>query len=309
MSERLEWERDGRDWPHREASQFVKAGGLRWHVQLFESHQRNAPQAAPVAVLIHGTGASTHSWRDLAPLLARHFTVLTMDLPGHGFTDMPAGGTLSPQLSLPGMADALGALIATVGMTPALVIGHSAGAAIAVRMCLDGTIAPNMVIGLNAALLPLGGLAGKLFSPVAKLMAVTPFLPKLFSWRAADPGVLQTLIDSTGSTLDPAGLALYGRLVSNPGHAAGALGMMANWDLDALADELPRLQVPLGLIVGSKDRTILPTQSSQVLAMLAPGATKPLQTLEGLGHLAHEERPDLVANVVLALYRDLPQPP
>ena len=155
MSERLEWERDGRDWPHREASQFVKAGALRWHVQLFESHQRNAPQAAPVAVLIHGTGASTHSWRDLAPLLAKHFTVLTMDLPGHGFTDMPAGSTLSPQLSLPGMADALGALIATVGMTPALVIGHSAGAAIAVRMCLDGTIAPSMVIGLNAALLPL----------------------------------------------------------------------------------------------------------------------------------------------------------
>ena len=309
MSERLEWERDGRDWPHREASQFIKAGGLRWHVQIFERHPQDQTQAAPVALLVHGTGASTHSWRDLAPLLAKHFTVLTMDLPGHGFTDMPAGGSLSTQLSLPGMANALGALVATVGMTPALVIGHSAGAAIAVRMCLDGTLSPRVVIGLNAALLPLGGLAGKLFSPVAKLMAATPFLPRLFSWRAADPAVLQTLIDSTGSTLDPAGLALYGRLVSSPGHAAGALGMMANWDLDALAEELPKLRVPLGLVVGSKDRTILPGQSSQVLALLPPAIAKPLLTLEGLGHLAHEERPELVADAVLALYRDSSQSP
>ncbi len=29
----LVWERDGRAWPHREASRFVQAGGLRWHVQ------------------------------------------------------------------------------------------------------------------------------------------------------------------------------------------------------------------------------------------------------------------------------------
>jgi magnesium chelatase accessory protein len=309
VSERLQWERDGRDWPHREASQFIEAGGLRWHVQIFEFHPRDQTQAAPVALLIHGTGASTHSWRDLAPLLAKQFTVLTMDLPGHGFTDMPAGGSLSTQLSLPGMANALGALIATVGMTPALVIGHSAGAAIAVRMCLDGTLSPKAVIGLNAALLPLGGLAGKLFSPVAKLMAATPLLPRLFSWRAGDPAVVRTMIDSTGSTLNPAGLSLYGRLVSSPGHAAGALGMMANWDLDALAEELPRLQVPLGLIVGSNDRTILPAQSSRVLALLPPAIAKPLRTLEGLGHLAHEERPELVADAVLALYRGASQPP
>jgi magnesium chelatase accessory protein len=209
-------------------------------------------------------------------------------------------------LSLPGMARAVHALLQTLGVTPALVIGHSAGAAIGVRMCLDGLIAPQLVVGVNGAFLPLGGLAGQIFSPVAKLMAAAPFVPKLFSWRATDPAVLQKLIDSTGSTLDATGLALYGKLVSNPGHAAGALGMMANWDLPRLARDLPMLTTPLCLVVGSNDRTVAPQQASRVLAMLLPPtatANSRLVTLEGLGHLAHEERPDWVADVVLAQFR------
>ncbi len=306
MSDRLIWERDGAHWPHRHASRFVQADGLRWHVQQFGG--LSIPQL-PVALLLHGTGASTHSWRGLAPLLAPHFNVLSLDLPGHAFTGMPSGGPSSAQLSLPGMARAVHALLQTLGVTPALVIGHSAGAAIGVRMCLDGLIAPQLTVGLNGAFLPLGGLAGQIFSPVAKLMASAPFVPKLFSWRATDPTVLQKLIDSTGSTLDATGLALYGKLVSNPGHAAGALGMMANWDLPQLARNLPLLKTPLCLVVGSNDRTIAPQQASRVLAMLPPSAESTrsagsmLVTLAGLGHLAHEERPEWVADVVLAQFR------
>ena len=63
--------------------------------------------------------------------------------------------------------------------------------------------------------------------------------------RAGDPGALQRLIESTGSTLDASGAALYRRLVSDPSHVAGALRMMARWDLQALQDALPRLAVPL----------------------------------------------------------------
>ena len=307
MSDRLIWERDGAHWPHRHASRFVQADGLRWHVQQFggQTAANGGPSQLPLALLLHGTGASTHSWRGLAPLLAPHFNVLALDLPGHAFTGMPAGGPGSEQMSLPGMARAVRGLLQALDATPKLVIGHSAGAAIGVRMCLDALIAPQLVVGLNGAFLPLGGLAGQLFSPVAKLMAAAPFLPKLFSWRAADPTVLQKLIDSTGSTLDAAGFALYGKLVSNPGHAAGALGMMANWDLPQLARDLPQLTTPLCLVVGTNDRTIAPQQASRVLGMLPSSTKSTLVTLDGLGHLAHEERPELVANAVLAQFRGI----
>jgi magnesium chelatase accessory protein len=257
--------------------------------------------------LLHGTGSSTHSWRGLAPLLAAHADVLAMDLPGHAFTSMPAGGANSAQLSLPGMAEALAALLQTLNFHPMLVIGHSAGAAVAVRMTLDRLIQPQAILGLNAALLPLRGLAGQLFSPVARLMAGSSLVPRFFSARAGEPAVLRRLLESTGSTLDAEGMALYGQLVSSPGHATGALGMMANWDLQTLAEQLPKLTCALDLVVGSRDHTVPPSQAERVRARLAPGQPASITRLEGLGHLAHEEQAGLVADLVLARYLSKPQ--
>ena len=302
MTPRLNWESDGIRWPHRQHSRFVQAAGLRWHVQQFES----ALSGAPTVLLLHGTGASTHSWRGLIPLLAPHFKLLSLDLPGHAFTDMPLGGSNSLQMSLPGMAKAIGELLDTLGAKPALVVGHSAGVAIAVRMALDGNASPERILSINGALQPLGGLAGQVFLPVAKLMSALPFVPSLFSWQAAQPSVLQKLMDSTGSKLDAEGMALYGQLVSNPGHAAGALGMMANWDLPQLAIDLPRLKTPLSLMVGSNDQTVPPRQAARLVALWPAASAAPqpqLTTLPGLGHLAHEERPDLVASHILKLTR------
>ena len=67
---RLDWERDGRDWPNRAASRFVRAGGLDWHVQTMGQ--------GPTVWLIHGTGAATHSWRDILPLLAQRPRLMGM---------------------------------------------------------------------------------------------------------------------------------------------------------------------------------------------------------------------------------------
>jgi magnesium chelatase accessory protein len=298
MSERLVWERDGRDWPHRERSRFIEAAGLRWHVQ----HWLQPDQPHQRVLLVHGTGSSTHSWRGLAPLLAQHAQVIAMDLPGHAFTGMPSGGAASAQLSLPGMAEAVAGLLQTLDVRPTLVIGHSAGAAVAVRMALDARVQPRAIMGLNAALLPLRGLAGQLFSPVAKLMASSSLVPRFFSARAAEPAVLARLLASTGSTLDAEGMALYGRLVSSAGHAAGALGMMANWDLQTLAHQLSRLQSPLDLVVGARDHTVPPAQAQRVLARLPAGLPSSLTQLPGLGHLAHEEQPEQVAELVIKRY-------
>jgi magnesium chelatase accessory protein len=308
MAQRLNWETDGANWPHREHSRFVRAAGLRWHIQQFDA----ASQDAPVALLIHGTGASTHSWRGLIPLLTPHLKVLSFDLPGHAFTDMPRGNASAQQMSLPGMAKAIGDLLTSLDVSPALVIGHSAGAAIAVRMALDACVAPLHIVSINGALLPLGGLAGQVFSPAAKLMAALPFVPTLFSWQASHPSVLQKLIDSTGSILGADGLALYGQLVRNPGHAAGALAMMANWDLPQLIQDLPRLKIPLSLIVGSQDRTVPARQANRLVALwpASSGTALPhLISLHQLGHLAHEERPELVATLVLERFNSVPMIP
>jgi magnesium chelatase accessory protein len=73
VSRPLDWERDGKGWPNREASRFVRAAGIRWQVQSWGR--------GPTLLLVHGTGAATHSWRDLAPLLARRFTLVAPTSP------------------------------------------------------------------------------------------------------------------------------------------------------------------------------------------------------------------------------------
>lgn len=296
MGHDLDWRRDGPAWPHAERSRFVQAGGLHWHVQVWPGQ----PGAAGGCLLLHGTGASTHSWRDLAPLLAAHTTVVAVDLPGHAFTGMPPGGAGAPQLGLPGMARALGALLQALDTPPPdLLVGHSAGAAVALRMALDGHARPRRIVGLNAAVLPLGGLAGQWFSPAAKLMAAVPLVPQLFAWRARDPAVLARLLQGTGSRLDATGQALYQRLVSSPAHAWGALAMMANWDLPRLAADLPQLAVRLDLVVGERDHTVPPAHAPRILAAVPPGARGRLSRLPALGHLAHEEDPAGVASLIL----------
>ena len=280
----LSWPRDGHDWPNRDASRFVSASGLRWHVQVAGS--------GPVLLLLHGTGAATHSWRDLAPLLARHFTVVAPDLPGHGFTQAPHGD----QLSLPAMARALAGLVRTLDLPPELVVGHSAGAAIGLRMVLDGSIAPAALIALNGALLPFRGVASQLFPSLARLLVLNPLVPRLFAWRAGSATAVESLLGGTGSQLDARGLALYQRLFSNRVHVATTLAMMANWDLDTLGRAFGKLDLPVVLVVGARDKAVPPGDAAEVAARL-PRAR--IETLPHAGHLAHEERPEDVSALIL----------
>ncbi len=306
-SDRLDWQRDGGDWPLREHSRFVTSGGLHWHVQDLACRvDASATSVLPVSpgsaasgsvpstvLLLHGTGSASHSWRGLAPLLAHRMRVIAPDLPGHGFTSAAPPGEASPA----GMARAVGRLLGTLGIEPTWVIGHSAGAAIALRMALDGVLDPARTSGgiasVNGALLPLHGPGWTWFSPAAKLLAAAPGIPQVVAWRAQSSALVDRLLDATGSQADETGRRLYARLVGSPAHVAGALQMMAQWDLPALRRDLPRLRAdwPLHLVVGERDATVPARQAFQ-LQTIRPSAR--VSVLPGLGHLAHEEAPAAV---------------
>ncbi|MFM9828165.1 MAG: alpha/beta fold hydrolase BchO [Sphingomonas sp.] len=288
LSDSPQWEREGRDWPNRALSHFVEVDRLRWHVQIAGP----ASDDVPVVLLLHGTGAATHSWRTLLPLVSKHCRVIAPDLPGHGFTrGRPAGG-----MSMAAMAAAVAALLAELGEKPGIIVGHSAGAAVAARMVLDGSVSPQRLIGLNAALLPFPGLAAKVFPTLAKMLFVNPFMPHVFAAIARQSGEPKRFLErSTGSAVDAQGADYYGRLFATAGHCAGAISMMAEWDLEALARDLPRLPVPLELLHGAGDAAI-PVSAAHGAAALVPGST--VLVLPGLGHLAHEEAPGDVAAIV-----------
>jgi magnesium chelatase accessory protein len=283
-AQRPEWSVEGRDWPNREFSRFVSAGGMSWHVQEMGE--------GPRLLLLHGTGAATHSFRDLAPNLARHFHLLAPDLPGHGFTDMPP----SSGLSLPGMARLVGSLLAKTEFAPDIAVGHSAGAAILVEMALSGAIRPKVIIGINGALLPIRG--ATLFSPLAKLLFLNPLAPKVFAWRALSHDATRRLLEGTGSTIGPRGTELYQRLFRKPGHVAGTLGMMANWDLEGLQRRIAGLSVPLVLVSAANDKAVSPRDAATIEARVPVARAMPLG--DG-GHMVHEEQPARLAELVVAV--------
>ena len=296
MGDRLQWEVDGRDWPNRSASRFVKAAGLQWHVQQFGP----TPGDAPVIVLLHGTGSSSHSWRDVAPRLAEHYSVVVMDLPGHAFTTMPPNA----EQSLAGMARNVAALLHALKISPTVIAGHSAGAAVAARMILDRSISPAALVSLNGAFIAVGGLAGQFFSPVARLLAAGSMASRFFAWQATDPAIVQKLVRTTGSLLDDVGMDLYARLVRSPGHVSAALAMMAHWDLEPLERELPRLSLPVWMVAAENDTTVPAIQAAQIARRL-PRSQQVLWPM--LGHLAHEESPAQCVALLTGVMREVLQ--
>jgi len=214
----MDWTADLPNWPLSEHSKQVQSAPHRWHVQDI------GPENAPILLLLHGAGGSTHSFRDLIPLLIADFRIIAVDLPGQGF--------------------------------------------------------------INAALDQFQGLAGLIFPVIAKLLALTPFTAQVFSKASANPARIQSLISSTGSNIGAEGLSLYQRLVADRDHVDGTLLMMAQWQLDSLQKQLPKLTAPVTLIACENDKAVPAGTSTQAAALMPKGSA---HVLEGLGHLAHEE--------------------
>ena len=282
----MDWARDLQSWPNASLSRLVAQRPHRWHVQ--------EAGTGPTLLLIHGTGGATHSWRDVLPDLARDHRVIALDLPGQGLTQMGS----RQRCGLDAMTEDIASLCNAQGWTPDAIIGHSAGAAIALRLSerlrsSEGQ-AP-VVIGLNAALGHFKGVASWLFPVLAKMLALNPLTAGLFVRSVSGPGRIQGLIRSTGSDLGPEGMALYERLIRDKGHVDATLAMMSQWRLDQLLSDLPDITTRTVLIAGTGDKAV-PAEVSERAAARMPNAR--YIPLKGLGHLAHEEKPALVCELI-----------
>ncbi|MGY6536271.1 MAG: alpha/beta fold hydrolase BchO [Pararhodobacter sp.] len=271
-----------RDWPLRAASRRILCKPHDWHVQITGE--------GPDVLLLHGAGASAHSWAGLRPHLPG-YRLIAPDLPGQGFTR--AGRR---RFGLDAMADDLVALCQDQNWRPGAIVGHSAGAAIALRLAEIMPLRPACVIGINAALGPFDGFAGWLFPKLARAMTLSPFMAHLVTRYARQPMRVERVIAATGSTLPAADLIRYRALFTMPAHVEATLGMMADWRLEPLLERLPQIALPVRLIAGAGDVAVPATVSHRASGWLPAGE---YVALSGLGHLAHEEAPQTVAPEVL----------
>lgn len=271
------------DWPGRRFSRVVELDGLHWHIQ--------QQGLGPLLLLVHGTGGSTHSWAGCVDKLSEFFTVLAIDLPGHGFTTgSPNGQEPQALYSLKGMARAVGALLRHLNASPQVVSGHSAGVPILMQLLIDRQITPDRFVGFNPAIVPPPQFYVSLLAPIIGAIVERDIVAQGGAWLARATALVDLMLRSTGSVLSAEQLQRYRWLCERPEHVQAALTMMSRWDLPQLLRDASTIRITLELIGGARDRWIPAQLIADVVARLPMARFASVDA----GHLIPDERPELV---------------
>jgi len=247
--------------------------GTRLHVR------DTGPRDAPALVLLHGFGASLHTWEPWAAELEKRYRVVRFDLPGSGLSPPDPSGDYSEARNLA----LVEALLDRLGLARATLVGNSVGGRIAWRFAAayparvarlvlvapDGFASPGFEYGRPHAV-----------SPV--LHAMRFVLPAFVLRMSLEPAY------GDKAAMTEALAARYHDLLRAPGARAATAQRLAQTVLADPAPLLPRIAVPVLLLWGEKD-AMIPVANAQDYLRLLPDAR--LATFPELGHVPHEEAP------------------
>lgn len=220
--------------------------------------------------------------------------VLIPDLPGHGNTLCPAHA----RHGLKDMASDLLELIAAEGITHIdLVVGHSAGAAVALELVLAAQPALSFgsVLGIAPSLVPPPSLYSILLGPLLSPLVGSEPSVQLAAMLARSTGMVDRLLASTGSKIDEQQREAYRLLLGDPSQMRGAINFMAATDLPALLERLSDFRVPCEFIVAEDDPWIPAAPLTAIIAERLPRAR--VELWRG-GHMLPEADPQRVADAI-----------
>jgi pimeloyl-ACP methyl ester carboxylesterase len=251
----------------------MKGVRLRWFV---------GGEGSPL-VLLHGLGGAASNWIELAPELARDHRVVAVDLPGHG------GSSALPVLpNLEPFADRVGLVLQREEAHPAVVVGHSLGCVVALRLAMRS---PELVRGL--VLISAAGIGstsrraryalavsslvqpGRLIAPLRERIARSERLRAVVWGNWATPD---------GTTVSPT--ATLGLLEAPALHTDTSSAAAALVEEDPRV-ELERVRCPAMLVWGARDPQVPVDDAFEYARRLRA----PLRVVAGAGHLVIAERP------------------
>jgi pyruvate dehydrogenase E2 component (dihydrolipoamide acetyltransferase) len=239
----------------------------------------------PPLVFLHGLGGSQSTWQALLPSLVERRRVCALDLPGHGQSDKPTPAEAN--YSLAGLAGAVSEALAALNLSPAILVGHSLGGAVAISLALAR---PDLVRGL--VLVDSAGLGDEISPDLLERVAAEPSrsearrLLELFFHDHRF--ILDSGIDETYQAhVAPGGLeALRATAAASFGPAGQRTG---------LPRRLGELRMPVLIIWGAEDRVIPAAHAAAGAAAIAGARSL---VLAGVGHVPQIEDADGVARAI-----------
>lgn len=230
-------------------------------------------------VLLHGFGADLNNWLFNIDALAAAAPVIAIDMPGHGASSKDVGDA-----SITALANSVIEALDALGVRKAHLVGHSMGAAVALRLALDepqrvSTLTLIAPVGLPGTRLSEDFLTGFIeaerrqqLKPVLEMLVA---VPGLVSREMVDDVLKYKRLDGTQKALS----RLRDRLLAGDDFRA----------LQARREEWP----PALVIAGHKD---------VIVTGLADASLPPnwrLIWIEDAGHLPHVERAGAVNRLIL----------
>lgn len=255
--------------------------------------------SGPPLVLLHTIQTQLEYFRDLAPLLARSFTVYAVDLPGHGHSPIDRSATYDEPYMRQGVVGFLKAL----DLRDVTIVGESIGAVLALTAAAAAPERVRAVYALNTydyetrfgdglrrgnwfANFIVSGLQVPVFGAIGAALENRMILKKIMGGGYADP-----------RKLPPDLLTEFDRVSRRPHYRTMARKVLFAWRSWPKARELyPLIKAPVTLIYGDQDWSRVP-ERERTKSLLKNAR---MVTLPNTGHFSAVENPKGAANVILA---------
>lgn len=236
-------------------------------------------------VLLHGLGGSFSTWTSLLPELVSDARVAALDLPGHGDSDKADPSSFN--YSVANLAAEIGEAIVALDLAPAIVVGHSLGGLVAMKIAKDR---PKLVRGL--VLINSAGFGVEVNGALLDLIEASPsrdnareMLELFFEDKryANERGISDMFDKRSRPGADEAMKAIAAAAFSREGQLAKPL------------EELNEFSTPVYILWGELDR-VFPPGHAAAAANAIPGSW--LDVISGSGHVPQVEAPARVAELI-----------
>ncbi len=241
--------------------------------------------SGPPLLLLHGTGASLHTWDKWTDLLQSTYTIYRLDLPGFGLT----GATYDRNYSMDNYIAFIHSFTEQLGLKSFAIAGNSLGGNIAWNYTLTYPDRVRQLVLIDAAGYPLGRPTQSLAFQVAQNPFLSPLLLHITPKSFIRKNLLQVYGDD--SKVSDELVDRYHDLTLRRGNRRAFVDR-ANTNFADRSQDIPKISCPTLVLWGELD-TWIPLSHAYKFKNDIPNAT--LITYPGAGHIPMEEIPTRTA--------------
>ena len=263
-------------------SQWMDIDGLQVHYK--------KEGQGPAVVLIHGTGASLHTWDGWTEVLSDSFTVYRMDIPAFGLT----GPALDVDYTIDAYVDFIKAFVTNHGIDSFSIAGNSLGGHIAWAYTVMHPDEVEKLILLDAAGYPHEGASTALAFKIANNPILSPMMKHITPKSFIKKNMIQVYGDD--SKISDELVTRYHDMTLRTGNRQAFIDRVHTHHED-ISERIKEIECPTLIMWGTEDIWVNPEDAKQFDRDIK---NSKLIMYDGVGHVPMEEAPEVTVGDVVA---------